>query len=517
MSLIDDLMRPEAYLLPRPGAVRLATTHISWVLLTDRDAFKVKRPVRFAFLDFSTPALREHFCSEEIRLNTRLAAGVYLGVVPIFLGPTGFTFFGPGEVVDHAVHMRRLDDRDSAAMRLVDGRLSGAHLDHLAQRLASFYATTDAHPEMSMPMHQLVAGNLAEMRALPRGLLARDDLQAVERFASTALDEQSDRLARRQRDGRVRDGHGDLRLEHVYFVGDDETPLVIDALEFNEGFRVADVGLDIAFLSMELEAAGCSALAGWFVSAFARAANDYGFFPLLDLFVAHRAAVRAKVAALVATGAGTPAAKTQRKAAEAGRLLRLARAHAERRRADPWLVCIGGMVGSGKTTVADRLAMETGAVVISSDRTRKFLAGIQPLERARPEHYSHEFSQKTRAEMLARARDVLASRRPVVLDGTFRTRRGRADARDLSRDLGARFLFVEAHCHPETARARLRQREGAASISDAREDVLPRLKAEYEAPDELPGAARLIVDTDAPPEIAVARVREAVERDVSEC
>ena len=512
-SLTDDLLRVTSYPPPRPRTVTLSATHASWVFLTDDEVWKLKRPVSYGFLDYRDPERRRRCCEEEVRLGLRLAPGVYRGVEPVYRGADGFSFVGPGDVVDAAVRMERLPDQDSALALLRAGRLTPAQLDALCARLAAFYSAAERTDGFGAPAALAAAIDQNHQQTLPYAgryvdgaLLER--VHAAQRAAAAQADEL---LRARVRTGRIRDGHGDLRLEHIYFLSArGGAPVVIDPIEFNQGFRCQDVALDIAFLIMELEAEGRGDLATYVLSRFASASNDYDFFPLMNLYVGYRAWVRAKVACFVADDAGTPPDKARRKAAEAARLFALADAFAGPRPRMGAVVAVGGMIGAGKSTVAQALGLALPAPVISSDATRKALAGVAPLERAGPAAYDDRSTAATYAEVLRRAEVVLASGRDVVLDATFRKAVFRDAARALARQHHLRFLFVAMDGDDETLTARLRARDLDPAVSDARVDLLPWLRRDTEPPLELEPAEVLKVDASQPIGAVVTAVRARV-------
>jgi len=324
-ALVRELLRPEAYPDPPAHGVEVRQTHASWVFLTDHEAWKVKRPVNRGLLDCSDAEGRRRCCEEEVRLGRRLAPDVYQGVSPLLNGPAGHAFAGSGTVVDFAVRMRKLPDEDGANVLMALGRLTTRHVQRLAERLAAFYQSspplrsgpTLGRADIVQSYHQILpyAGRLVNTALLER--VHRGQREMVAQHEGQLLD----RAAR----GRVREGHGDLRLEHVYFAGGRaDEPLVVDPLEFDGDLRRGDVALDVAFLVMELEAHHRPDLTAAFLSRFASASNDFDFYPLLDLYVSHRAATRARLACRVAADPATSPAKASRKAAEADRLLALA-------------------------------------------------------------------------------------------------------------------------------------------------------------------------------------------------
>jgi aminoglycoside phosphotransferase family enzyme/predicted kinase len=509
-SLLDDLRCPEAYPAPRPSRVTQLTTHISWVFLTDLDVWKLKRPVDYGFVNYTTLERRQRSCEDEVRLNRRLAPDVYLGVVPVRLGPRGHWFGLDGDVVDYAVHMRRLPDERSAEALFRRGELTADHLAHLAERLALFFADAPPAPEAGAleVIRENVLENFTQTDAFVSRLLSRDTFDAVRAWQLGILERHSDRFRDRAAQGRVRDGHGDLRLEHVYF--ESAEPIVIDCVEFNSRLRSGDAASDVAFLAMELTARSRVDLAELFLAAFALESDDYDLYGVVDFYSGYRAWVRAKVAAFLAADSSTPPEKATRKAEEARSLFALAHSYMEARSDAPPVIAVGGLIGSGKSTLAAAIGRARGIPVIASDRVRKALAGVRPTEPAPGGAYSAAFSARTFEEMFRRAGVVVDSGRGVVLDATFRERALRLAARDLARAVGRRFLFVETMCDEATLRARLRRRALGPSVSDADEPLLARVRAEFEPVTELEAVEYIRVDTTGPPDAAARAALDAL-------
>ena len=349
-------MRDPAF-YPQPVAqVAVRETHISWVFLTGSLVYKVKKPVDLGFLDFSAPARREHFCRQEVDLNRRLARDVYLGVATIMRTADGYRLDGHGAPVDYAVRMRQLSSGDTLKRRLPAGRLDAAALEGLAGTLVAFYeaaATGGAVNDMGAP--QAIARNCEENFAQTAGVAGRRfDRRTWEVVAAATrgfLENHSDLLQRRVVEGRIRDGHGDLRTDHVYLT--DDGIRIVDCIEFNERFRWADVACDLAFLAMEMDEEGFASQAAALIDAFVRRSGDLSLYGLLDFYKCYRAMVRLKVNCLRLAQAdvGQPERETAEAAIE--RFLVLAYRYAVRF-SRPVLWVVWGMAAAGKSTRGPR-------------------------------------------------------------------------------------------------------------------------------------------------------------------
>ncbi|MBC7173304.1 MAG: hypothetical protein H5U40_12775, partial [Polyangiaceae bacterium] len=343
-------------------------THISWVLLDGADVYKLKKPVDFGFLDFRTLEQRRAACEAEVRLNARLAPDVYLGVLPVTRGAGGKArLAGDGEIIDYAVHMRRLPDSDRADVRLSEGRLQASDIDRIAERIATFHAAAETNAVIARfgeprAIERNIDENFVQTRsALPRAI-GVEEAAELERRHREFVSHRAPFLERIAR-GRVRDGHGDLRLEHVY-VSDDGSIRVIDCIEFNDRFRYEDVCADVAFLAMDLARSGAPLLAERFLSQYARASQDYDFYPLIDFYESYRAFVRGKVASIRAKDPTASAQMRSRAWDEARRDFLLALSCGRPSIFPASVVAVGGLIASGKSTLAEAIAHALGAPVV---------------------------------------------------------------------------------------------------------------------------------------------------------
>ena len=499
----------------RAAGFALIETHISWVFLGEREVFKIKRPVNFGFLDFRSREARRHACEAEVLLNRRLAEDVYLGVVPITVDDAGIhSIDGDGHTVDWAVHMRRLSEDCRADLRLARGELETKDIDALAARISNFHDSarcdeeTSSHGATEM-IRQNVVENFAQTRDSIGAYLSTSEAEAIEAWQLEMLKDQR-RFDARRLDGRVRDGHGDLRLEHVYFREDAIS--IIDCIEFNERFRYGDVCSDIAFLSMDLTWHGRVDLAERLLAAYARESSDYGLYSVVDFYESYRAFVRGKISSFLADDAEASSEARERARAETRRYFVLSLAFERPPLVPPRVVAVGGLIASGKSKNAAWVGELLCAPVVSSDRLRKHLMGRRAHESLGSDAWSGPYSPDTTAKvyeaLLSAGETVVSSGRPVVLDASFRTASMRRRARALARSLGVPFTFIECTAPRETLLSRLKKRESMpAHESDARATLLREFEERFEPIEELPEAEHIRLDTSASRDSNRARLR----------
>ena len=495
-----------------PARVEHVQTHISHVFLAGDDVYKLKKAVRFSFLDFATRARRRFFCAEELRLNRRLAAPVYVDVVDVVRRADGtLALGGPGEPVEPVLHMRRLPDDRLLPALLAAGAVDAAMMTALARRIAAFHRdaptggkiAAEGSPEM---VHRRFAEALATLHPFVGRVLFAEEYAALAGTAEWFVRMQAPLLRARQAAGRIREGHGDLHAEHVCFVdaaasaaGGALPPgiYVFDCIEFSQALRCNDVASEVAFLVMYLEFRGRGDLAAAFVAAYVEAAEDPEVPQLVPYYAAYRASVRAMVAALTSATPEVEASVRAQARERAASYVALALRSAWRC-GDPELIVCCGRSGTGKSTIAAALAEITEGVVVRSDviRKRGDRAGVPPP--------SDRYGAPRRAEVYAAlCREVaseLAAGRTVIADATFLRRADRDAVAAVAARCGRRVLFIETTATPETVRTRLAART-ADDVSDARFDTYMAQAAEAApwggdhrhvavATDGEPGAAR---------------------------
>ena len=442
-------------------AERVIETSIAWVFLYADHALKLKKPVDFGFLDFTTREKRRWACERELAFNRETAPDLYRRVRTVTRDTAGrLALDGSGEAIDWLVEMRRFAD-DALLSNRPEG-VDGSLAETLGREIARFHARARRGPDTgARDSAAYVKGSNAMLLRRKAGELGADAVEQLVEATDAAFARLAPVLSARGGDGFVRRCHGDLHLGNIMV--EHGQPIPFDCIEFNDTLSDIDVLYDVAFLLMDLGfrgfgAAANRALNGWLDEA-QRALPAAGFWEglaALPLFLSLRAAVRAHVAV------------NQEEAEQARRYLAAALAHLAPARAS--LTAVGGFSGSGKTTwaraAAPELGAPPGAVLLRSDEVRKRLWGVAPLERLPPQAYTPEQSTRVYAALYEAAAAVLASGSAVILDAAFLRPEERAGAEALARQAGVVFEGVWMQAEPAALRARVAGRRGDASDAD---------------------------------------------------
>lgn len=454
-----------------PGCQRIET-HISTLLLSGSFAYKLRKPLRLPFLDFSLAAQRRHDCDEELRLNRRTAPALYHDVRPVQGNVAAPRIGEPGEAdgaIDWLLRMHRFDD-DGLLERLAGrGALGASQVDALASAVADFHAALPASPA--------AWGDPAEVRRWARAnfdALAADAPATLRDWTEREFNRIEARLARRRAQGHVRECHGDLHLGNIVML--DGLPTPFDAVEFNPALRHGDTMADAAFVFMDLWRHGLAPLAWRFASGYAERGVDHDGLPLLPFFAVYRSLVRAQVAALRSRQAADEASAAAARAA-LQHDLRTAAELAALQNPRPRLVLVGGLSGTGKSHVALTLLERLGAIRVRSDVERKRLAGLTALQRPAPADaarlYGPAMTLRTYARLQAIAADLLRAGLNVIVDAASLRRHERDAFRALAASEGAAFSLVECVAPEAVLRERIVRRMAANhDASDATPAVL---------------------------------------------
>ena len=498
--LIEFMLDPQSYPKGTSGVTHVQT-HISHVFLCDDRVYKIKKPVNFGFVDFTTLRKRHYYCDQEVALNSRLAPEVYLGVEAIYGKGDEYSFrrIVGGTVSEYAVKMRKIS-LDCLLYSLVEqGMPLYGELQPVGETLARFHREARVYKGEygGFKAVQAAAEQNFEQIGPFRGVTiddrAFDDLV---RYTRQFLDDNKNILFLRRKGGWVRDGHGDLHSQHVCL---SKPPIIFDCIEFNKSFRIADVLQDIAFLLMDLDYRGRFDLSSRLLKAYLADQQDGFDEQLLRFYKVYRAIVRGKVAGLLAEGLqdGAKREESLRAAREYFRLAQFYIDHA----AQPFNpVVFMGLSGSGKSTIAKDFGSDS--VVFRSDEVRKAMAGVDKRSHHFAEFgadiYSNSLTRDVYCALLERATDEAKAGRKVIVDATYLKKNQRRHFYETCIEKGLNPFFVHCVADERVLRERIKKRlEEGSDVSDADINILERQIQDMEEPVELPFYRVLRLNTEA--------------------
>lgn len=481
---IDKLLHAAAF----PHAVaqlQLIETHISWIILTGEFAYKIKKPVDLGFVDFSSLVRRKYFCEEELRLNQRTAADLYLDIVPIAATAEGLRI-GQQPAIEYAVRMRQFPADARLDHQLQSGRLTLDDMPAMAQVIADFHRSLNARPldhpaEEIAQTQQFALDNFTQIRAALHDDYFHPLLSRLETWTRRQITSLGPAFRDRAAGGFVREGHGDLHLANMVRL--DGRIVLFDCLEFDPGLRWLDLMNDIAFLVMDLMAHGREDLAYAFLNAYLEHSGDYQGIAVLRFYLVYRCLVRAKVAAL--QPGGKRAGDVENPADKTRRYLELARSLVESSMS-PRLLLMHGFAGAGKSWLSSRLLGALGAIRVRSDLERKRLHGLARGQRSGSGIESGLYDASATEltyDLLARHCETgLRAGFNMIADASFLRQRQRQRFVDLAKQLQLKLFILDCTAPPATLRERIRQRAtDPQQVSEAGVEVLQHQLAHHDA------------------------------------
>jgi len=509
--LLVQALRDHLARKARDPAARVIETHISFVILAGRHAYKIKKAVDLGFLDFSTLALRRRYCREELRLNRRQAPTLYLDIVEVRGDERRPRVGGTGAVLEYAVRMARFPDGEQLDRVLAAGRLQEAQVDQIAGAVADFHAAAP-HAPAGTPYGRLAAvrapmtQNFEQLAPCVPGGLTAPELERLRDWTLRQLTALRGAIAARRRAGFVRECHGDLHLANMAW--HDGALVVFDCIEFSAPLRWIDTASDLAFLLMDLDHRGHPELAARLLNGYLSRSGDYGALAVLDLYRVYRALVRAKVACIRASQAPVKAAAASR--SEVRELAQLALGYAARRA--PVLVITSGVSGSGKSWLAARLCAHMPAIWLRSDVERKRMAGLAATGRSRSGLgaglYSARMNRRTYTRLRQLAGRALAAGHSVVVDAAFLRRADRAAFATLAERAGCAMHILQLEAPAPVLEKRITERANTGrDPSEATTGVLRRQLAARENLSAAERARAIRIDTRQAPDITALAKR----------
>jgi len=497
--LIQAMLDPAFYPHPVQDPIRLIQTHISYILLTGDYAYKVKKPLDFGFLNFTTLERRRHFCQEELRMNQRGAPGLYLQVLPIVQTDGRFQFNGSGEPIEYALQMRQFPQEQLFSNLFERGELTPSLMEELGRVVATFHAQTETNdyirsfgrPER---VREAFDENYAQTQRYVGGPQTAQQYRETQAYTDRFFAERQELFQQRIEQNRIRECHGDLHLGNICFW--EGKILLFDCIEFNEAFRFVDVMYDVSYGVMDLDARHRPDLGNAYLNTYLEETGDWEGLKILPIYLNRQAYVRAKVTSFLLED---PTAAEEAKAtafSTAARYYRLAWEYTLPKRGQLFLM--SGLSGSGKSTVARHLARQRGAIHIRSDAVRKHLAGIPLRQRGGPEVYTPEMTDKTYRRLVQLGVELAQEGYTVILDAKFDRQALRGMAIDQAQRQGIPLRILHCYAPEPVLRERLQRRSPApqpllapagssdgdqqpsADIADATAEMLSQQQAHWQ-------------------------------------
>ena len=514
-EIVDFFLDPASY-GHEVDSIEHSQTHVSHLFFAGSYVYKVKKPVNFGFLDFSTLAKRRQAAIAELELNHRIAPDVYLDVAAVHRDESGrLSFSAPAIVEEVAVVMKRLPDEQRLSKLIEAAEATPDMMRDLGRLIADFHSRVETSPEIAhFGSLEVVRHNWDEnfeqTETFIGRTLSRDTWERTREEVERFMRVYADLFRGRVEDGWVKDCHGDLQADDTFIDPATGQARVLDCIEFNERFRYSDTLSDIAFLSMDLRNRGRPDLDRAFLDAYYVSSPDVRIPALLRFYESYRAYVRGKVRSFVIDQPGPSTAEKQAATEESRRFFDLSLADAVRLR--PRLVLFAGIMGSGKTRQSAELGRRAGVSVLHSDFVRKRLAGLDPDEEHKVPFgegiYSREWTDRTYGSLLDEARRELSLGNSIVLDASWSSAGHRAAAREVASEREAFFAIVECTAPDATLEERLSK--PARQVTDGRIELLADQRAAFESLGEDEADLVIHIDTSGSFESAAARVYEAL-------
>ncbi|MBD2665460.1 adenylylsulfate kinase [Richelia sinica FACHB-800] len=470
-ALIQQMLQPGFYPHGVTEPIELIQTHVSYVLLTGDYVYKLKKPVNFGFLDFSTLEKRQHFCQEELRLNQRGAGELYLEVVPITLVGEQYQIGGSGEPVEYAVKMRQFPQESLFSELFAQGKLTETNLEELGRVVANYHGEAETNDYIRSfgevaKVRQAIDENYAQTVNYIGRAQTQEQFDGTKEYTDNFFAQRPELFTDRIKNNYIRECHGDLHLRNMALWHD--KIMLFDCIEFNEPFRFVDVMYDVAFTVMDLEARQRQDLGNAFLNAYVEKTGDWEGLQVLPLYLSRQAYVRAKVTSFLLDDPSIPAQVKEEAANTASAYYRQAWEYTQLKQGQ--IILMSGLSGSGKSTTAKYLARKLGAVQIRSDAVRKHLAGIPLLERGGDEVYTPEMTAKTYGRLGELGIKLASQGWTVILDAKYDRQNLRQDAIAQAQQHQLPIHIIHCSAPLEVLQQRLVNRTG--DIADATADLL---------------------------------------------
>ena len=489
--LINQLKNPKFY-GSQVKSVQLLQTHISYVFLTGTFAYKVKKPVNFGFLDFSTLDKRKYFCEEELRLNRRLSPDMYIDVLPITQKDSNLQLNGDGIIVDYALKMKEFPQEDIMTNMLQQAKISKETIDHLCIILVNFYNQQEPSKEIKkygelQSVKQNIDENFDQTKPMIGFTISKEIYCYIKTAATEFFKKNKKVFDQRITEEKIFDCHGDLHSGNIIIA--DEHIHIFDCIEFNDRFRFCDVASDIGFLSMDLDYLNFPYLSCYFIQKYVEKSHDINIYSVLNFYKSYRAFVRGKVYGFQLNDPHIEPEKKTNLVRAAQKYFDLSRYYAglfllDLQTKNPLLFVVTGLSGTGKSTIARKIAVDYHATQINTDVVRKEIAGIDKFARHFDQFNTGLYDPKkiddTYEKVINRAAGFLKKNKNVVIDATFQKKKYREMAYRVALKNHATLVKVQCVCSDDVVKKRLENRLKKKSISDGRWEIYLEQKKTFE-------------------------------------
>ena len=491
-DVLENLKNPEFY-GSDVKSVSIIQTHISFVALTGKYAYKVKKPVNFGFLDFSTLEKRKYFCQEEMKLNRRLCPNIYLEVLPITIKGNTLELNGDGKIVDYALKMREFSQEEIMTNLIKKGKIHEGTIDEICHILVDFYNSGKQSEEIdnfgsSKAIKQNIKENFEQTQSVVDLTIPKDVYTYIKAASNKFFEVNKAIFEKRIKEKHIHDCHGDLHSGNI--VVSDNNIYIFDCIEFNKRFRYCDVASDIGFLAMDLDYLNHPYLSSYLIDKYVDKSHDKGIFDVLNFYKSYRAYVRGKVLGFKLSGQNISKKERKNTIETAKKYFDLSQYYTslfylDLKNKKPLLFIVGGLSGTGKSTISLKISVDYHAQYINTDIIRKELAGIDKFEKHHDEIntglYSPEKIDHTYEKVMEKAEYLLKKGENVVLDATFQKKSYRDMARKIAEENNAISVLIQCTCPENIVKKWLGERQRKKTVSDGRWEIYLNQKVTFES------------------------------------
>ncbi len=493
LNIFDYLQNPKLY-GSSVSSVEIIQTHISCVVLTGAYAYKIKKPVNFGFLDFSTLEKRKFYCEEEIRLNKRLCPNIYIGVVPITQTKNTLQLNGTGKTIEYVVKMKQFPQNQIMTHLLKDEKIDEEIIDKICSRLVEFYTLEQPTTEIASygkaeVIQHNIDENFEQTKSVVGITIPQETYDFLKNANNTFFSQKKDVFDTRIQQGYIRDCHGDLHSGNIVITDKNEIH-IFDCIEFNKRFRFIDVASDIGFLAMDLDYQNHPYLASFLIRNYVEKSGDTSIYNVLNFYKSYRAYVRGKVTGFQLNDSQIPEMKKKELLTTAKKYFRLSQYYAllfslDFQKHKPFLFLVCGLTGTGKSTIAQKIAVDYHAMYLNSDIIRKTKAGIDKYEQHHDAFNKGLYDPKNieiiYEKIAESATENLQNKKNVVLDATFQKKKHRDRMYQLAKDTSSHLVIIYCRCPDDIVKKRLDDRIKKKSVSDGRWEIYVKQKQAFEA------------------------------------